>query len=130
VLDAADVARKPDDIVAGLDAGADDYLVKPQTPASCARINARRVLTLQERLADQRRRTAGRWPASAPARPVADLHLLQAYPRRRSCWTQVESQNPPTDRRAVQPRHLPAGAQLDQEIDEYQRKKQAEVRKH
>ena len=46
---------QPEDVIAGLDAGADDYIVKPFRPGELrARISAGvRVLSLQERLAEQ-----------------------------------------------------------------------------
>ena len=85
---------EPDDIVAGLDAGADDYLVKPFRAAELrARINAGvRVLTLQERLAQ---RVDELQQALASVKQLRGLLPICSYCKRvrgdENYWQQVES---------------------------------------
>ena len=81
-------------IVAGLDAGADDYLVKPFDPAELrARVNVGvRVLSLQERLAD---RVTELQEALANVKVLHGLLPICSYCKRirgdDQYWTQVES---------------------------------------
>ena len=85
---------EPDDIVAGLDAGADDYLVKPFRAAELrARINAGvRVLTLQERLAQ---RVDELQQALASVKQLRGLLPICSYCKRvrgdENYWQQVET---------------------------------------
>jgi sigma-B regulation protein RsbU (phosphoserine phosphatase) len=85
---------QPDDIVAGLDAGADDYLVKPFRAAELrARINAGvRVLSLQTRLAQ---RVAELEDALASVRQLRGLVPICSYCKRvrsdEDYWQQVET---------------------------------------
>jgi phosphoserine phosphatase RsbU/P len=81
-------------IIAGLDSGADDYLVKPFDPADLrARINVgMRVLSLQERLAD---RVKELQDALANVKVLHGLLPICSYCKRirgdDQYWTQVES---------------------------------------
>jgi len=83
-----------EDIVAGLDAGADDYLVKPFRAAELrARINAGvRVLTLQERLAQQ---VVELQQALANVKQLSGMLPICSYCKRvrgdEDYWQQVES---------------------------------------
>ena len=83
-----------EDIVAGLDAGADDYLVKPFRAAELrARINAGvRVLTLQERLAQ---RVAELQDALASVKQLSGMLPICSYCKRirsdEDYWQQVET---------------------------------------
>jgi phosphoserine phosphatase RsbU/P len=85
---------QPDDIVAGLDAGADDYLVKPFRAAELrARINAGvRVLTLQARLSE---RVDELRLALANVKQLSGLLPMCSYCKRirsdEDYWQQVES---------------------------------------
>jgi CheY-like chemotaxis protein len=117
------------DIVAGLDAGADDYLVKPCDPGELrARVNVgARVLTLQERLADH---VGELREALASVKHLHGLLPICTYCKRirgdDQYWTQVESYV--SARSDAQFSHAicpPCAQKLNQEIDEYQRKKQA-----
>jgi CheY-like chemotaxis protein len=117
------------DVVAGLDAGADDYLVKPCDPGELrARVNVGvRVLTLQERLADH---VGELREALASVKHLHGLLPICTYCKRirgdDQYWTQVESYV--SARSDAQFSHAicpPCAQKLNQEIDEYQRKKQA-----
>ena len=83
-----------DDVVVGLDAGADDYLVKPFRAAELrARINAGiRVLTLQERLAQ---RVEELQQALANVKQLRGLLPICSYCKRirsdEDYWQQVET---------------------------------------
>jgi sigma-B regulation protein RsbU (phosphoserine phosphatase) len=117
------------DIVAGLDAGADDYLVKPCDPDELrARVSVGvRVLALQERLAD---RVSELQEALASVKQLRGLLPICSYCKRirgdDQYWTQVESYV--SARSDAQFSHgicPPCAQKLNQEIDEYQRKKRA-----
>ena len=83
-----------EDIVAGLDAGADDYLVKPFRAAELrARINAGvRVLTLQERLAQH---VVELQQALANVKQLSGMLPICSYCKRvrrdENYWQQVET---------------------------------------
>lgn len=85
---------QPEDIVAGLDAGADDYLVKPFRSAELrARISAGvRVLSLQARLSE---RVAELQHALASVKQLSGLLPICSYCKRvrgdEDYWQQVES---------------------------------------
>src|SRR5262245_15674398 len=85
---------RPEDIVAGLDAGADYYLVKPFRSAELrARINAGvRVLSLQARLSE---RVAELQEALANVKQLSGLLPICSYCKRvrddENYWQQVES---------------------------------------
>jgi len=117
------------DIVTGLDAGADDYLVKPCDPDELrARVSVGvRVLALQERLAD---RVGELQEALASVKQLRGLLPICSYCKRirgdDHYWTQVESYV--SARSDAQFSHgicPPCAQKLNQEIDEYQRKKLA-----
>jgi DNA-binding response OmpR family regulator len=84
----------PDDLVTGLDAGADDYLVKPFRAAELrARINGGlRVLALQDKLAQ---RVAELQQALASVKQLTGLLPMCSYCKRirsdQNYWEQVES---------------------------------------
>jgi len=81
------------DLVAGLDAGADDYLIKPTHPEELrARIDVGlRVLTLHERLADQ---AAQQQTALSKLREMRGLRPICSYCKNvrtdQNSWEQVE----------------------------------------
>ena len=82
------------DVVAGLDAGADDYLIKPFNPEELrARVHVGiRVLTLQDRLAD---RVAELQAALSKVRQLSGLLPICSYCKRirgdENYWQKVES---------------------------------------
>jgi DNA-binding response OmpR family regulator len=85
---------QPDDVVTGLDAGADDYLVKPfRTAELRARINAGiRVLTLQQRLSERVRELQA---ALANVKQLSGLLPMCSYCKRirsdEDYWHQLET---------------------------------------
>ena len=82
------------DVVAGLDAGADDYLIKPFNPEELrARVHVGiRVLTLQDRLAD---RVAELQAALSKVKQLSGLLPICSYCKRirgdENYWQKVES---------------------------------------
>ena len=82
------------DVVAGLDAGADDYLIKPFNPEELrARVHVGiRVLTLQDRLAD---RVAELQAALSNVKQLSGLLPICSYCKRirgdENYWQKVES---------------------------------------
>jgi len=84
----------PEDLVAGLDSGADDYLIKPPDPEEMrARLQVGvRVVTLQERLAD---RVAALEAAVSTVKRLQGLIPICSYCKRirsdRNDWEQLET---------------------------------------
>jgi DNA-binding response OmpR family regulator len=113
-------------IIAGLDSGADDYLVKPFDPGELrARINVgMRVLSLQERLAE---RVTELQEALANVKVLHGLLPICSYCKRirgdDSYWTQVESYI--AERSDAQFSHgicPPCANELEKEIEQHQNK--------
>src|SRR4051812_1400910 len=111
------------DVIAGLDSGADDYLIKPFDPDDLrARINVgMRVLSLQERLADRVRELQD---AMANVKVLHGLLPICSYCKRirgdDQYWTQVESYI--ADRSDAQFSHgicPPCATVLEREIEEH-----------
>jgi len=114
-------------IVAGLDAGADDYLIKPFDPEELrARINVGvRVLSLQERLTE---RVTELQDALANVKQLHGLLPICSYCKRirgdDSYWTQVESYI--AERSDAQFSHgicPPCATVLEKEIEEHRQNK-------
>ena len=114
-------------IVAGLDAGADDYLIKPFDPEELrARINVGvRVIALQERLTE---RVTELQEALANVKQLHGLLPICSYCKRirgdDSYWTQVESYI--AERSDAQFSHgicPPCATVLEKEIEEHKQNK-------
>ncbi len=114
-------------IVAGLDAGADDYLIKPFDPGELrARVNVGvRVLSLQERLTE---RVSELQEALANVKQLHGLLPICSYCKRirgdDSYWTQVESYI--AERSDAQFSHgicPPCAHVLEKEIEEHKQNK-------